>query len=569
MRYSKFFGKTQKDTPSDANLVSHQLLHRAGYIRESVAGRYFFLPLGQRVQNKIIEIIREEMNKAEAQEMLSPVLHPMALWKETNRDDSAGFELMSVTDRRGADFALGGTAEEMFTDVVRKFQLSYKDLPFNIYQFSLKFRDEMRARGGLLRVREFFMKDAYSFHKGVEDFALEYKKMWQTYTNIFKRLGLETVVVEADGGYIGGDYCHEFVVISDVGESRFLMTEDGSYAAHEDVAMFKKETFNSDEELKDLVEVDANRGKTMEDGVKLHGLPLWQQLKNVAFVDDKNRIIIACIRGDLDVNECKLGNVVSANELRPATEEEIVNAGSVAGFISPVGLSDDVIIVADDSLKGVRNMYSGANKANKDLLNINLGRDFTANFTADIAMAQAGMLSIDGKVLTEDKGVEVGNIFQLGYHYSNKMKGAEFIDDDGKAKPLYMGCYGIGVGRTMATIVEKFNDEGGIVWPKAIAPFQVHLISIGKKPEEEAMQKAEEIYSKLMDMGVEVIFDDRKASPGAKFADADLIGNPLRIVVSSRSLEKGGVEWKERNQTDSEIVTLNDLYGKIESFIVR
>ena len=323
MKYSKLFGKTEKEVPASASLTSHKLLHQAGFIRESAAGRYFFLPLGQRVQDKIMRIVREEMDKAGSQEMLSPVLHPLELWEETNRDNSAGFELMKVEDRRGAKFALGGTAEEMFVDVTRKFQLSYKDLPFNIYQFSLKFRDEMRARGGLLRVREFIMKDAYSFHVSEEDFAKEYKKMWETYLNVFERCGLKCVVVESDNGYIGGDYCHEFVVVSDVGESRFLLTENGEYAAHEDVAKFVKEAKNLDEKEADIKEVDAVRGPKMEDGVKLHDLPLWQQIKDVVFVDEKGRFILAVIRGDFDVNEVKLKHVIGAIDLRPAHDEEI------------------------------------------------------------------------------------------------------------------------------------------------------------------------------------------------------------------------------------------------------
>ncbi|QQR84203.1 proline--tRNA ligase [Candidatus Peregrinibacteria bacterium] len=286
MKYSSLFGKTVKEVASDIKLVSHRLLYQAGYIRESVAGRYYFLPLGIRVQDKIVKIIEEEMDKAGAQKMITPVLHPLELWQETNRTNTVGFELMTIEDQRGGQFALGGTAEEMMVDVVRKFNVSYKDLPFNIYQFSQKFRDEKRARGGLLRVREFLMKDAYSFHKDEHDFALEYEKMGKTYQQIFNRLGLEAAIVEADNGYIGGEYCHEFVVRADVGESRFLITDDGTYAAHEDVAVFKKEMMN-DEALKPMEPIQAERGNTMEDGTKLHGLPLWQQIKDVMYIDEK------------------------------------------------------------------------------------------------------------------------------------------------------------------------------------------------------------------------------------------------------------------------------------------
>lgn len=572
MRYTTLLGKTTKEAPKDVTLDSHRLLHQAGYIRESVAGRYFFMPLAQRVQNKIIQIVKEEMDKAGAQEMLSPVLHPLALWQETNRDNTAGFELMKIADRRGMEFALGGTAEEMFVDVVRKFQISYRDMPFNVYQFSLKFRDEMRARGGLLRVREFIMKDAYSFHSDEEDFKKEYKKMWETYTRIFERMGLETVVVEADNGYIGGEYCHEFIVRSEVGESRFLVSDDGKYGAHEDVARFAKEVMNKGEQQLPMEEVDAERGTTMEDGVALHNLPLWQQIKDVMFVDEKGRFILAVIRGDFDVNETKLLHLVKAANLRPATSEEIVESlNSVPGFISPVKIKEglkkgvELVVVGDDSLRTVVNAYGGANKKNKDLLNINIDRDYTLDVEGDIAMAQAGYLTPDGKKMSEDKGVEVGNIFQLGYHYSNLMKDSVFIDNDGKSKPYYMGCYGIGIGRTLATIVEKYNDEKGITWPKSVAPFHVHLLSLGK--EEEVSKKAEEIYQSFQNAGVEVLFDDRDESAGKKFADADLIGVPLRLVVSKRSMEQDSVEWKLRNEEKAENVSFKDLMKKVESFI--
>lgn len=572
MRYSKLFAKTQKEVPSDASLTSHKLLHQAGFIRESTAGRYFFLPFGQKVQDKIIGIIREEMNATDAQEMLSPVLHPLDLWKETNRDNATGFELMKIEDRRGMEFALGGTAEEMFVDVVRKFQISYKDLPFNIYQFSTKFRDELRARGGLLRVREFIMKDAYSFHADEEDFKTEYERMWETYTRIFERMGLKTVVVESDNGYIGGDYCHEFVVVSEAGESRFLMTEDGEYAAHEDVAVFHKEDMNADEEEAEMKEVEAKRSKKMEDGVKLHGLPLWQQIKDVVFVDDKGRYILAVIRGDFDVNEMKLKHVVGALELRPAHDEEIIkDLGSMPGFISPVGIRDglkegvELVVVGDDSLRTVKNAYGGTNKKHLDYVNINIDRDYTLDIEGDIGMAQAGFKTKDGKELQEDRGIEVGNIFQLGYHYSKKMNNATYIDKDGKSQPYYMGCYGIGIGRTLATIVEVSNDEHGIVWPKSVAPFDVELITVGV--DEAVVAKAEELYENFKKNGVDVLFDDRNERPGSKFKDADLIGVPLRIVVSNRTLEAGGVEWKLRNEKEALNVSFEDLDKKIADFL--
>ena len=553
MLQSKFFAKTTKTVSSDIKAISHKLLYQAGFIRESAAGRYYFLPLGMKVRDKIVKVVEEEMNKAGAIKLIAPVLHPIELWKETNRTDSVGFELMTVKDRSGSEFALGGTAEEMIVDLVRKFNISYKDLPFNLYQFSQKFRDELRARGGLLRVREFLMKDGYSFHADEDDFKKEYKNMRDTYIKIFKRLGLETVVVEADNGYIGGDYCHEFVVESDAGESRFLISEDGKYAAHEDVAKFKKEKKNSDEAELELKKVDAKRGNTMEDGVKLHKLPLWQQIKDVMFVDEKGRFILAIIRGDFDVNETKLKNLIKANSLRYATDEEIKDLGSEPGFISPVNINKKVIVVADDSLWTIKNAYGGANKKHRDLLNINIDRDYKPNIEGDIAMAQNGFFSEQGSKLKESKGIEVGNIFQLGLHYSKKMK-AVFTDKSGKETFYYMGCYGIGIDRTMATIVEKYYDKAGIIWPEEAAPFRVHLISLKQNDE------ADKIYNDLQKAGIEVLYDDRKeARAGEKFADADLIGCPVRVVVSQKTLAKDSVEVKKRGSKECNIIKLNEV----------
>lgn len=564
MRYSKLFGKTIKDTPRDAVVLSHKLLYKAGFIRESKAGRYYLLPLGLKVQQKIQKVIKEEMDKAGAQEMLSPVLHPKSLWEETNRTDSVGFELMSIKDRSDTEFVLGGTAEEMLVDLVRKFQISYKDLPFNLYQFSIKFRDELRARGGLLRLREFVMKDAYSFHANEEDFKREYEKMSNTYSKIFERLGLATIKVESDNGYIGGEYCHEFVVESEVGESKFLMTEDGVYAAHEDVAKFKRDEKNLDEEKKPIEEVEAVRGTTMEDGVNLHKMPLWQQIKDVLFVDEKGRFVLAIIRGDYEVNEVKLLHAVKAYQLRHATEEEIRNKiNSEPGFISPVGIKEiinkdvEIIVVADPSLRTIKNAYGGANKKNRDLLNMNIDRDYKADIEGDIALAREGYETEDGKKMISKRGIEVGNIFQLGFHYSSKMKGAEFIKNDLK-KPYYMGCYGIGLARTMAAIVEVSNDEKGMIWPEEVAPYDVHLVNL-----DVSNTRADEVYKNLEREGIEVLFDDREnVSAGEKFADADLIGIPIRLVVSKK-VGEGKVEWKMRSSEETEIVAIDKAIEKI------
>ncbi|HSX28078.1 MAG TPA: proline--tRNA ligase [Candidatus Saccharimonadales bacterium] len=565
MRSSQLFGKTSKSEGLDYKIASHRLLTQAGYIRESTAGRLFFLPLGQRVQNKIIDVVRKHMEGIGAQEVLMPTLHPLELWQETNRTTTVSFELMTIKDRRDAEFALGGTAEEMAVDLVRKFNVSYKDLPFSIYQFSMKFRDEMRARGGLLRVREFIMKDAYSF--GTEaQFKKTYQQYWDAYAAAFTELGLKTDVVAADNGYIGGEYCHEFVSESDAGESRYFIDETSGYAAHEDVATFQVDEKNLDEELQELKPVEAVRGTTMEDGVKLHNMPLWQQIKDVLYFDEATkRYILAIIRGDFDVNETKLMQAAGAWELRSATEEEIRDdLGSEPGFISPVDFAKQgknsghtVVIVADKSLRTVRNAYGGANRKHQDLLSINIDRDYVPDIEADIALAQPGMKSLKGGELIEKKGIEVGNIFQLGYHYTNLMKDAEYTDDAGTRQKYYMGCYGIGIGRTMAAIVDAHHDEKGIIWPDAIAPYRVYLARLGG--DEAVVQAADELYQKLQAAHIDTLYDDRDISAGQKFADADLTGIPHRVVVSARTLKENAIEYKQRDKDAAEVISLDEL----------
>ncbi|HJQ08942.1 MAG TPA: proline--tRNA ligase [Candidatus Saccharimonadales bacterium] len=566
MRVSHLFGRTSKTEGVDYKIPSHRLLTQGGFIRESTAGRYYMLPLGLKIHDKIIEVVRKHMDAAGAQEVVMPVLHPLELWKETNRTTTTGFELMKITDRRGADFALGGTAEEMAVDLVRKFNVSYKDLPFNIYQFSMKFRDEMRARGGLLRVREFVMKDAYSFSTE-EQFKAIYQQMWDAYKTIFEELGLKVDVVAADNGYIGGEYCHEFVVESKQGESRYFIDETSGYAAHEDVATFKVEDKNVDEALRDMQEVDAERGKTMEDGVTFHDLPLWQQTKDVLFFDEATkRYILAIIRGDFDVNETKLMQAANAWDLRPATDEEIRDdLGSEPGFISPVDFPKKgtksgytVTIVGDKSLRTVRNMYGGANKKHRDILNMNIDRDYKPDIEADIALAQPGMVSPDGGRLVEKRGIEVGNIFQLGYHYTNLMQGTEYTDISGKRQKYYMGSYGIGIGRTMAAIVEAHHDGKGIIWPAHIAPFAVYLARLGES--EAVVQAADKLYEDLTAAGVLVLYDDRTdARAGEKFADADLIGLPYRVVVSEKTIASQQFEVKKRTEQDTQLLGDDDV----------
>lgn len=569
MKMSQLFGKTSKTEGKDYKIDSHRLLTQGGFIRESSAGRYYLLPSGLKAHDNVIRVVRKHMDLAGSQELVMPTLHPLELWKETNRTTSVSFELMTITDRRGGEFALGGTAEEMAVDLVRKFNISYKDLPFNIYQFSNKFRDEMRARGGLLRVREFMMKDAYSF--GTEaQFKAVYQQMWDAYAAIFAELGLKVDVVAADNGYIGGEYCHEFVAESPAGESRYFIDEAGGYAAHEDVATFKLEDKNVDEALQPLQQVAAKRGPTMEAGVAHHQLPLWQQTKDVLYFDEATkRYVLALIRGDLEVNETKLMQAAGAWELRSATDEEIrKDLDSEPGFISPVRFprkakksGHAVILVVDRSIRTVRNMYGGNNAKDQDLLNINIDRDYTPDVEADIALAQPGFISPEGGLLIEKRGIEVGNIFQLGYHYTNLMDAAEYTDDKGTRQKYYMGCYGIGIGRTLAAVVEAHHDQKGIIWPHSVAPYTVYLAPIGHS--EAVAEAADVLYKDLTAAGIAVLYDDRDARPGEKFADADLMGIPYRVVVSEKTLAQDRYEVKGRTEDQPTLLDKTELIKKV------
>lgn len=564
MRYSKLFGKTTKTMPADEKIVSNKLLHQAGYTRESTAGRLFILPLAQRVMQKIMKIVKEEMDRIGAQEMVSPILHPLELWKETNRTSTAGFELMKVKDRRDAEFALGGTAEEMFVDVVRKFNMSYRDLPFHIYQFSPKFRDEMRARGGLLRVREFTMKDGYSFDRNEAEFKNVYDTMATTYSTIFKRVGLQTVKVESDNGYIGGEYCHEFVVEGEVGETKFLVTPDGSYAAHEEVAVFKKPNHHDTEDMKPLKEVHGKGIIGVEALASYLKIPVEKTTKTILFEIDGGRVVAAAIQGQYDINEVKLKNILKTSTLELAKPETVKKVtGAEVGYAGILNLPRDVTVIMDETMKGRRNFEMGANRTDYHTININFGRDIPEpKKYYDIALAKEGYTAPDGKQkLVAKRGIEVGNIFQLGHHYTNLMKGATYVDQDGKEKPYYMGCYGIGIGRTMAAIVETHHDEWGIKWPESVCPFYIHLIGLDLH-EEPIRTNVEKIYETLTQKGIDVLFDDRDdVRAGEKFKDADLIGIPHRILISRKTGDK--IEYKKRGDKHAKLITLDELYSLV------
>mgnify|MGYP003393224490 CR=1 FL=1 len=561
MKQSKYFLKTSKTVSSEDTIVSARLMKQAGLIRESVAGRYYFLPMGMKVLQKVMDIVREEMNNSGAQETLSPILHPLELWKETNRTSTAGFELMQVKDRRGSAFALGGTAEEMYVDLVRKFSLSYRDVPFHLYQFSPKFRDELRARGGLLRVREFIMKDGYSFHATPEDFKEEYEKMKEVYSRIFSRLGLNTDIVAADNGYIGGEYCHEFIVESEAGESRYFVTANKSVAAHEDVAEFLREPANPESEALPMETIDQpDWVRTMDENEKHYGKDKKHFLKNVVYKNSiTGQIIIVTLTGNLEVNKTKLEQVLKAvGQLEDATPEDLERLGTKTGYVHSWGYKD-VLTVGDLVLTQSKNLIGGQKTETTDTINVNHGRDFNCEIIADIAMAYPGAVAPDGQPYLEKKGIEVGNIFQLGFHYSKLMQGAVFTDSEGNEQPYYMGCYGIGIGRTMAAIVEKHNDEKGIKWPLSVTPFKAHMLVLSSK-DDSVRVRAEQIYAELKSAGIDVLFDEREGvSAGEKFADSDLLGIPSRVVVSQKTLEKGMVEIKKRNESESILSPIETL----------
>lgn len=563
MKVSKLFGRSSKTEGLDYTIPSHRLLTQAGYIRESTAGRYYLLPLGIKVHDKIIEIVRKHMDTSGAQEVVMPVLHPLELWKETNRTTTTGFELMKITDRREAEFALGGTAEEMAVDLVRKFNISYKDLPFNIYQFSMKFRDEMRARGGLLRVREFVMKDAYSFSTE-EQFKEIYKQMWDAYAAIYEELGLKVDVVAADNGYIGGEYCHEFIVQSDVGESRYFTTENGKYAAHEDVAQFIKFDGSSNDEMKPMEEKFGEGIVSVEKLAKFLDIPVEVTTKTILFENSEGEVVAAALNGMYDVNETKLQYIVGGSPLKLATPETVKRVtGAEIGYAGFLNLPKEVKVILDDSLKGRRNFEVGANRTNYHSINVNFGRDYPEpEHFYDIAMARPGDEAIDGSgKLVEKRGIEVGNIFQLGYHYSNLMHDAEYTDAQGKRQKYYMGCYGFGIGRTLAAIVEKYRDDKGITWPENVAPMRVYLARLGVS--DDVVKAADELYDNLQKQGISVLYDDRDARAGEKFADGDLLGIPHRVVVSDKLVAEDRLEYKARTADTAETLTQAELLAKL------
>lgn len=559
MRMSHLFSKTLRHVPAEAETPNHQLLLRAGLIQQLTAGVYSYLPLGWRALLKIRQIIREEMDAAGGQEVMLPALQPLDMWEESGRREAFGQILFTLRDRRERELALGPTHEEVVVDLFKRLVQSYRDLPVLVYQMQTKFRDEPRPRGGLMRTREFTMKDLYSFDADDAGLDVSYEKMLRAYKRIFDRCGVPTVVVEADPGPIGGRDNQEFMHLTPVGEDSVLICPECGYAANTERADFQKQRVEPEEPLP-VEEIATPGQKTIDDLVQFLGIPCERTLKAVFYASDGQPVFVA-IRGDLEVNETKLRNALGGGELRLMDDREVQEAGLVAGSASPAELRG-VKVVADDSVLDSPNLVGGANKPDTHLRNLNYGRDWRADVVRDIALARPGdACARCGTPLELHRAIEMGHIFKLGTVYSDKL-GATFLDSEGKARPVVMGCYGIGVERLLATVIEANHDDKGIIWPASVAPYHVHLVALNVEtpPVREA---AEKLYADLQAAGIEVLYDDREESPGVKFNDADLLGMPLRVTVSPRTLAKDSVELKPRREPESSLVPLSSAVAAI------
>lgn len=563
MRLSTLLGRTLRQPPAEAELASHRLLVRAAFVRPLAAGIYSYLPLGWRVIRKIESIMREEMDRIDGQEIHMPVLNPAELWKETGRYYDIGPELIRFEDRAGRDYVLAMTHEEVVTDLARRELRSYRQLPFMVYQIQTKVRDEARPRGGLIRMREFLMKDGYSFHPDAADLDAYYPLVYQAYVNIFRRCGLEVLGVEADPGMMGGTGSHEFIMLSESGEDSIAICRQCGYAANVEAAQASKDPTVGGAlptPAEGPIEPVGTPGiKTIQQLTEFFELPAEKFLKTVLY-SACGQLAAAVIRGDLDINEAKLARVLKCADLRLASDEELAGAGIVPGYVSPIGLGG-VKVVVDDSVQD-DSYIAGANKPDMHYRNVSYPRDFQADVVADIALVRSGQrcLSCGGDVEVS-RGIEVGHTFKLGLKYSHAM-GVGFLTAEGKEVPVIMGCYGIGLDRLMAAVVEQNHDDKGIVWPASIAPFQVHLVGLGMD-DEEVPAVSEKLYRDLDDAGVEVLFDDRMETAGVKFNDADLIGLPLRVTVSRRTLDKGSVELKPRKAAEVKLIPLDAAVQEI------
>ena len=569
MLATKLYAPTLREVPSDADVVSQQLMLRAGFMRKTANGLYSFLPLGWRSIKKIEAIVREEMDRASAQEIMMPILQPAEIWKESGRWNAYGAEMMRINDRHDNEFCLGPTHEEMITTLVKNEINSYRQLPVNLYQIQSKFRDERRPRYGLMRSREFIMKDAYSFD--VDEAGLEesYKSMYDAYTRIFNRCGLTFRPVEADSGAIGGSGTHEFMAIAEAGEADIVYCTKCDYAANIEIGkpgIMKQE----EEALQELSVVDTPNASTIEAVADMLNLPLHKTIKAVVFSID-GKVVLAIVRGDHEVNEVAVQHAVLGSvEPEMATPEELEKVGLTAGFISPVGLqqTEEFAIVVDESVMETYNVCGGANKKDAHYVNINPKRDFNVD---DIIVAPIRLITKDdvcpkcGGSLEHAKGIEVGQVFKLGTKYSEALQ-ATFLDQNGRPNPMIMGCYGIGVSRTLAAAIEQYHDENGIIWPRSIAPFEAVIVPINAK-DDALMSTSQTIYTALQEAGVDVLLDDRKDRAGVKFKDADLIGYPLRITVSKNTLENNEVEIQIRKTGDALPCAIDSVATKVTELL--
>ena len=573
MRMSRLFSQTLREAPSEAEIPSHQLLLRAGFIRQLAAGIFSYLPLAKRSLTKIENIMRQEMNAIGGQEVSMPVVQPADIWKETKRWYQIDAEMGRFKDRNGRDMALAMTHEEAVGDLVRREIRSYRQLPVLIYHLQTKFRDDPRPRAGLIRVREFTMKDSYSLDADWEGLDKQYRAHYQAYFNIFNRCGLPTIAVKSDVGMMGGKLAHEYMYLTPYGEDTLLLCDACGYSANRQIARFRKPLPAPAEPLP-VEKVATPNCKTIAEVANFLGVPTAQTAKAVFMVatipeGEKTtpRFVFAVIRGDMEVNETKLSNAVKAKELRPATEEEIRLIGAEPGYASPVGIKDALVVV-DDLIPQSPNLAAGANEAGYHLKNTNYGRDYTAQIVTDLAAAQDGDACPQcGAPLRTARGVEVGNIFKLGTRYSDAM-GCTFLDKDGQVKPVIMGSYGIGSGRLLACVAEEHHDENGLIWPISVAPYAVHLVVLpGKSEGEQITAEADQLYADLQAAGIEVLYDDRPESPGVKFMDADLLGMPLRLTVSERAHKAGGVEAKRRDRAEKWIIPLAEVIPAVQAEI--
>lgn len=557
MRMSHLFGKTLRQDPSEAETPSHRLMLRAGMVAQLSAGVYAFLPLAWRALQKIEAIIREEMDAAGGQELMMPAIHPVEMWQASGRDQTMKDILFRLRDHRQREFVLGPTHEEIIVELFKRNVRSYRDLPMLVYQIQQKFRDEPRPRGGLIRLRQFTMKDLYSFDADFEGLDASYQKMFEAYTRVFQRCGLPTIPVLADSGAMGGRDTHEFIYLTEYGEDSCLLCPNCGYAANAEVADFVKEAAHADEEPVPVEEIATPGLYTIEALARHLGITESKTCKAVfytAIYADREEPLFVAIRGDMDVNEAKLRRAIGAIDLHYQTEDEARENGFVAGSASAVGLRG-VRMVADDLLLRERNLVAGANKPDFHLLNVNYGRDWEAEIVADIALAKEGYLCATCRTpMDVRRGIEMGQVFKLGTFYAEKL-GATFLDSDGKQRPVVMGSYGIGTERLLAAVVEANHDERGIVWPWRVAPFDVHLVAL--QPERtEVREAAERLYESLQAQGVDVLYDDRDETPGVKFNDADLLGMPLRVTVSPRALKQDSAEMKLRTEAEPWLVPL-------------